>query len=55
MFLHVKQAKYIESYKIWIKFNNGAEGEIDLYNNSQLVKTANNLEKEKAIDTNVLL
>ena len=30
MFLHVKEAKYITSYRIWLRFNNGAEGEIDL-------------------------
>jgi hypothetical protein len=30
MFLHVKEAKYLHDYIIWIKFNDGAEGEIDL-------------------------
>ncbi|HOV13969.1 MAG TPA: DUF2442 domain-containing protein [Spirochaetota bacterium] len=30
MFLHVKEAKYLHDYVIWLKFNNGAEGEIDL-------------------------
>ena len=30
MFLHVKEAKYIKDYIIWIRFNNGAEGEINL-------------------------
>ena len=32
MFLHVKQAKYLHDYVIWLKFNNDAEGEIDLEN-----------------------
>jgi hypothetical protein len=30
MFVHVKEAKYLHDYVIWIKFNDGIEGEIDL-------------------------
>lgn len=30
MFLHVKEAKYLYDYTIWLRFNDGAEGEIDL-------------------------
>ena len=30
MFLHVTDAKYLRNYVIWLRFNNGAEGEIDL-------------------------
>lgn len=30
MFTHVKQARYIEDYKVWLSCNDGAEGEIDL-------------------------
>lgn len=30
MFLHVIDAKYRDGYRLWLKFNNGAEGEIDL-------------------------
>jgi len=30
MFLHVKQAKYLHDYVIWLEFNDGAQGEIDL-------------------------
>lgn len=30
MFLHVVDAKYLRDYCLWLKFNNGAEGEIDL-------------------------
>lgn len=30
MFLHVIEAKYINGYKIWAKFNDGTSGEIDL-------------------------
>ena len=30
MILHVKEAKYLHNYVIWVKFNDGIEGEIDL-------------------------
>ncbi len=30
MFLHVKEARYLHDYVIWLCFNDGAEGEIDL-------------------------
>jgi hypothetical protein len=30
MFLHVKEAEYLRDYVIWLRFNDGAEGEIDL-------------------------
>lgn len=30
MFLHVVEARYAHDYTIWLKFNDGAEGEIDL-------------------------
>ena len=30
MFLHVREAKYLHDYVIWLRFNDGAEGEIDL-------------------------
>jgi hypothetical protein len=30
MFLHVKEARYSHDYTIWLRFNNGAEGEVDL-------------------------
>jgi hypothetical protein len=32
MLIHVKEAKYLHDYVIWIRFNNGAAGEIDLKN-----------------------
>jgi hypothetical protein len=32
MILHVNEAKYLHDYVIWVKFNNGAAGEIDLQN-----------------------
>lgn len=32
MILHVKEAKYVHDYVIWVRFNDGAEGEVDLEN-----------------------
>jgi len=30
MFLHVTDAKYLQDYKIYLKFNDGVEGTVDL-------------------------
>ena len=30
MILHVKEAMYLRDYVIWLRFNDGTEGEIDL-------------------------
>ncbi len=30
MFLHVLEARYVGGYTIWLRFDDGAEGEIDL-------------------------
>jgi hypothetical protein len=30
MILHVREAKYLHDYVIWLRFNDGAEGETDL-------------------------
>ena len=30
MFIHVTQAKYLDDYRVWLAFNDGAEGEINL-------------------------
>ncbi len=30
MFTHVEKAKYLDGYKVWLAFNDGTEGEIDL-------------------------
>lgn len=30
MILHVKEAKYLHDYVIWVRFNDGTEGEVDL-------------------------
>lgn len=30
MFLHIRDAKYLHDYVVWVRFNDNAEGEIDL-------------------------
>jgi hypothetical protein len=30
MFPHIIEAKYVGDYKLWLKFNDGTEGRIDL-------------------------
>lgn len=30
MILHVREAKYLFDYVIWVRFSDGAEGEVDL-------------------------
>jgi hypothetical protein len=30
MFVHVAEAKYVEGYRIWVRFTDGLSGEIDL-------------------------
>lgn len=30
MILHIKEAKYLRDYVIWLRFNDGAEGEVNL-------------------------
>lgn len=32
MILHVKEAKYLHDYVIWVSFNDGLEGEVDMEN-----------------------
>jgi hypothetical protein len=29
--LHVNQAKYLSNYRVWLSFDNGLSGEIDLF------------------------
>jgi len=30
MFVHVIEARYVRNHTIWLRFNDGAEGEVDL-------------------------
>jgi hypothetical protein len=32
MFLHVKEARHVRDYVIWLRFNDGVTGEVDLKN-----------------------
>ena len=32
MILHVKEARYLHDYVVWVRFNDGMEGEVDLEN-----------------------
>jgi hypothetical protein len=31
-FLHIEEAKYLDGYRVWLKFSNGTEGQVDLGN-----------------------
>ena len=30
MILHVEEARYVRDFVVWLRFNDGAEGEVDL-------------------------
>jgi hypothetical protein len=32
MFLHVEEANYVSDYTVWLRFNDGTSGEVDLAN-----------------------
>ncbi|MCH8474738.1 MAG: DUF2442 domain-containing protein [Opitutales bacterium] len=29
-FLHIEDAKYLDGYSVWVKFNDGTEGQVNL-------------------------
>lgn len=31
-FIHVTNAKYVQDYRVWVAFNDGSSGEVDLSN-----------------------
>ncbi|MEM7791661.1 MAG: DUF2442 domain-containing protein [Verrucomicrobiota bacterium] len=31
-FLHTEEAKYLDNYRVWLKFSDGSDGQIDLKN-----------------------
>jgi len=49
MILHVKEAKYLHDYVVWLRFNDSAEGEIDLRNELEgpVFKPLRNLDEFK--------
>ncbi len=50
MILHVKEAKYLHDYVIWLKFNDGAIGQLDLKDElyGEVFEPLKDLEKFKA-------
>lgn len=30
MFIHVLKAKYVDDFRVWVSFNDGTKGEVDL-------------------------
>jgi hypothetical protein len=34
-FLHIEDAKYLDGHKVWLRFSDGKEGEVDLQNELQ--------------------
>ena len=32
-FLHIEEARYLNNHEVWIRFNDGIEGEVDLHEN----------------------
>jgi hypothetical protein len=31
-FLHIEEAKYLDGYRVWLKFSDGTDGQVDLKN-----------------------
>lgn len=29
-FLHIEEAKYLDDYRVWVKFSDGTDGQVDL-------------------------
>jgi len=50
MILHVKEAKYAHDYVIWLRFNDGAEGMVDLKDElyGEVFEPLNNIERFKS-------
>jgi hypothetical protein len=50
MILHVKEAKYLHDYMIWLRFNDGAEGVVDLKDElyGEVFEPLNNVERFKS-------
>jgi hypothetical protein len=57
MILHVIEAKYINEYKIWVSFNNGRSGIIDLKEEltGEVFEPLNNLEEFKKISIHPIM
>ncbi len=45
--MHVKEAKYLHDYVIWVKFNDGIEGEVEF--------SENQVDQTKEINENIYI
>ena len=50
MFIHVREAKYLHDHVIWVRFNDGAIGEVDLRDEltGEMFEPLNDLRKFKS-------
>jgi hypothetical protein len=57
MILHIKEAKYMDNYKIWLRFNDGIEREVDLANEleGEVFEPLKDLRRFKAFKIDPLL
>lgn len=57
MILHVTQAKYLRDHVIWVRFNDGAEGEVDLAGelDGEVFGTLKNLRRFKSFEVDPVL
>ncbi len=57
MILHVKEAKYLHDYVIWLKFNDGTKGEVDLNDElyGEVFEPLNDVDKFKAFKVDPVL
>jgi len=57
MILHVTDAKYLHDYVIWLKFNDGTEGEVDLRNElyGEVFEPLKDIEKFKSFKVDPVL
>ncbi len=57
MILHVKEAKYLHNYVIWLRFNDGTKGEIDLSNEleGEVFEPLKDIEKFKSFKVDPIM
>jgi hypothetical protein len=57
MILHVKKTKYLHDYIIWVLFNDGTEGEVDLVNEleGEMFEPLKDLNKFKSVKVDPIL
>ena len=57
MILHVKKAKYLNDYTIWVLFDNGTEGSVDLSNelDGEVFESLKNIDEFKKFKVDPIL